>query len=916
MFTKKVEIRYRRFICLTDLLWRVTLLFLFLWLALGAQAKAATVQKHYFGHDAVQDQYEVIAPWYKGQNGQFDFRVRVAAETIKRYPWANRDRAVMAAPEYVFNGHWNIDSEGKITIPPEKDWANGDLAQRAAYIISSMLEYYRYSGDPAGFRSIALTIDYLLDHCQTDARQGWPNILISVPTMGIPYGNCRLGPSEDLVSGNGKIQLDIAAELGIQMIRAYEVMGDVRWYNAAKHWADLLAENRRKVPGASPWGRYADKFGGAGMNGIQTGGVATILWFLDEMIRSGYLGRDNSLVDARDEGRLYLRDTLLPAWTINDTWGRHFWDWEDPVQTLYPTDFVSMYLMDHQEYFPNWQNDVRNILGLNLLHTSVDPKSAGDTYSGAWAYPESSGCCGRSLSYSPQELARSFARYGVEADSEWGREIARRSELLTTYDGQENGQAIDGIDGAPFVDGDWFKIAHPMALDYVLKTMGWLPEVMGPNRENHIMRSSGVVKRVTYGAGEIHYSTFDAPANSSEVLRIAFSPKTITADGKVLEQQATLSGNGYTIQPLRGGDAIVHIRHDGATEIVIRGTDPQAMVDSNGMAFLGDWRGVGEEPEAKGASRMSAQAGASASYQFRGNQLRLVGEVGKSGGLADVYVDAVKERVGIDCFSPIPLQRQILYFLNGLSETLHTLKVVVRGEGNPVSIGKEVYVDGVEYSEATGDAGYGEGGGPNDAQRLIFGFTGRTDYVDSQGNTWRPGTEYVVRTGKGSDAVAKTWWTMHQAVFIKNTPDPELYQFGVHAPDFTVNLTVAPGNYHVRLKFAETQFNGPGQRGMNVYLNGTRVVEGLDVGATAGGANKAVDVVYNDVHPRNGVIAIRLEGAVLREGKTEAMVQAIEVGPGHDGKGSVPKTINASVDTGSAPHANLPTAGSILTAGQ
>ena len=227
----------------------------------------------------------------------------------------------------------------------------------------------------------------------------------------------------------------------------------------------------------------------------------------------------------------------MPAWTTNDTWGRHFWDWEDPVQTLYPTDFVPMYLMDHQKQFPNWRNDVRNILSLNLVHTSVSPKSNGDTFSGAWAYPESAGCCDRSLSYSPQELARAFARYGVEADSEWGREIARRSELLTTYDGLENGQAIDGIDGTSIVDGSWFKIAQPMALDYVLKTMGWLPEVMGANRENHIMRSSGVVKRVTYGAGEIHYSTFDAPANSSEVLRLAFLPKTITADGKALEQQ-------------------------------------------------------------------------------------------------------------------------------------------------------------------------------------------------------------------------------------------------------------------------------------------------------------------------------------------------------------------------------------------
>ena len=901
MVVSKRQIRSKRLIRPTEVLFSVMLLFLFL----GGHATAATVQKRYFGHDAVQDQYGVIAPWYKGQNGQFDFRVRVAAETLKRYPWAKRDHAVMAAPEYVFNGQWNIDSDGRITIPHEKDWDDGDLAQRAGYVISSMLEYYRYSGDPAGFAGISLTIDYILDHCQTDARQGWPNMLISVPTMGIPYGDCRLGPSEDLAAGSGKIQLDIVAELGLQLIHAYEVIGDVRWYNAAKHWADLLAENRQRVAGASPWGRYADKFGHTGMNGVQTGGVATILWFLDEMIRSGYEGPNHSLVTARDEGRRYLQDVLLPAWTTNDAWGRHFWDWEDPVQTLYPTDFVPIYLMDHPKEFPNWRNDVRNILSLNLVHTSVSPKSNGDAFSGAWAYPESAGCCDRSLSYSPQELARSFARYGVEADSEWGREIARRSELLTTYDGLENGQAIDGIDGTSIVDGSWFKIAQPMALDYVLKTMGWMPEVMGANRENHIMRSSGVVKRVTYGAGEIRYSTFDAPPNCSEVLRLAFSPKTITADGKVLTQQTTLAGNGYTIQPLKGGDVIVQIRHDGARDIMIRGTDPQVMVANTGMDFQGDWHGVGLENGRMGASQMSVQSGASVSYPFRGNQVRLVGRVSKSGGLADVYVDGAKQLVGIDCFNPISLEHQVLYYKNGLSDALHTLKIVVRGESNPISMGKEVYVDGVEYSQATGDAGYGEGGGPKGAQRLIFGYTARNDYIDAHQDAWKPGTEFIARTGDMTDAVAKTLWTMRQAVFVQNTPDPELYRYGVHWPDFTVNLTVAPGTYHVRLKFAETQFDAPGQRGINIYMNGTRVAEGFDAWATAGGANKAVDLVYNEVQPQNGLIAIRLEGAMLHGCKGEAMVQAIEIAPGDGGHGSVPKTIGSSGGAGTRRPLNL-----------
>lgn len=86
-----------------------------------AVTKAATVQKRYYAHDAVHDRHGVIAPWYKGQNGQCDFRVRIAAETLKRYPWADATKAPTPAPEFVYSGAWKIAADGTITIPPIND---------------------------------------------------------------------------------------------------------------------------------------------------------------------------------------------------------------------------------------------------------------------------------------------------------------------------------------------------------------------------------------------------------------------------------------------------------------------------------------------------------------------------------------------------------------------------------------------------------------------------------------------------------------------------------------------------------------------------------------------------------------------------------------------------------------------------
>jgi hypothetical protein len=106
-----------------------------------------------------------------------------------------------------------------------------------------------------------------------------------------------------------------------------------------------------------------------------------------------------------------------------------------------------------------------------------------------------------------------------------------------------------------------------------------------------------------------------------------------------------------------------------------------------------------------------------------------------------------------------------------------------------------------------------------------------------------------------------------------------------------VYVTVAPGTRYVRLKFAEHQYSGPRQRAMTIYINEQKMVEGLDLFATAGAANRAVDLVYNQIQPRNGVIAIRFVGESIEGRPTEAMVQAIEVGSGDGGSGSAPRSV-------------------------
>jgi hypothetical protein len=872
---------------------------------LGTQlAHSAETMDRYFAHKTVHDQYGVIAPWYTGQNGQFDYRVRIAGETLRRYPWVNRDRAAGIAPEYAFNNTWRITPEGAISIPKLENWLSGGRGQASARVIMGWIEYYRYSADPAALAHLEVVADSLVNFSQTGPNHPWPNFLISVPVTGVPYQQAR----ED-----GWIQLDVVGEAAVALLQAYQVTGNERWLNTVKHWADVFAEKRNRTPGAAPWGRYANpevvKWGKTQFGNVQTGGIVYQLTMLDELIRLGYTGRNNAIVEARDAARVYLRDVLLPQWTVLDTWGRNYWDWEDPMQSQTTTDWVARYLMDHKEYFPNWKNDVRNILSLFLHHTSAAPKSKGEVYSGAWAFPESSGCCDSSLAWGPMELAIAFAQYGVEAHDEWGRELARRQQILATYDVHDTGVVEDNIDGGQIAAGEWFNGTHPSALHWLLMTMGWMPEIMGPARENHVVRSTAVVNSIVYGKGSILYSTFDAPANTVDTMRLAFEPTRITADGAALGKRSDLAANGYTSRALPNGDFIIKVRHDGARRISLEGRDPQQVIDDGALKYQGEWAKAAQAASWKGTLHTTSSPGAEVQIEFSGNQMRLIGAVSPRGGKAEIYLDGVKQLAGIDFWNPRELQQQVVYYRNGLSQGKHVIRVVNLADRNLLSSGNLMQVDAVQHSSATGANGFGSGGGPIETQRMIMGYPERKDYVDTQGHAWRPATEIVVRTGDLTDTVAKTWLTMRQAVFTVGTPDRELYSYGVHAPDFTVNVTVGPGKYHVRLKFAEHQFKEPNQRAMNVFLNDKKVVDRFDLLATGAAItlpkldyyqgdpswkfSRAVDLVFNDVEPKNGIIEVRLTGETVGGIPSEAILHAIEVGQGDGGEGAKPVSASA-----------------------
>ena len=84
-------------------------------------------------------------------------------------------------------------------------------------------------------------------------------------------------------------------------------------------------------------------------------------------------------------------------------------------------------------------------------------------------------------------------------------------------------------------------------------------------------------------------------------------------------------------------------------------------------------------------------------FQFSGNQVRLLGVVGPDGGWADAFVDGVKQPTLVECWNPTVRHEQPIFLKNGLTNGPHELKIVVRGEKNPLARGSQIGIESAQY---------------------------------------------------------------------------------------------------------------------------------------------------------------------------------------------------------------------------
>ena len=424
-----------------------------------------------------------------------------------------------------------------------------------AMFVDSLIAYYPYSGDASLIPIVKEMLDYHLANGTTPGTWTWPRV---------PFASSRNGDAVYRGDGDGNldgvngIEPDKVGELGHAYLMFWELTGDTLYRDAALDAANALAAHVRTGNATqSPWPFRVDGQTGAVREEYSANAVAPVKLF-DELIRLN-LGDVAAYRSARDRAWSWVLSFPLQ----NNRWNAYFEDvGRDPglsnLNQLVPMETARYILSqaDPASVDPAWQSRVPQLLNWVRSTFGRGP------YHGAWAIDEQSVCCssnglGSHTARWASINAMMFERTGNPAY----REEAFRSFNYATYFSRGDGVVYDKFGSA----APWYTDGYGDYIKHFMAGIGAVPEWSPPDG-SYLVRSSSVVRSITYLPASISYTTFDGQA--TDVLRLdpAFTPGSVTANGVTLVQRADRNGEGWMFDETT---RVLWIRHDNATSIVV-----------------------------------------------------------------------------------------------------------------------------------------------------------------------------------------------------------------------------------------------------------------------------------------------------------------------------------------------------------
>lgn len=495
-----------------------------------------------------------LLPWPMPDDIGYSYSSHVLAQWTVLWDQYNRQRIPY------FHCCFDIDKTTYELIPDEK-WANSTGYLRA--MLEGFVErLYPYTGDERTLTFLTKFVDYELEHGTTPADYAWSRV---------PYASADPGVADYRGwsnHGHDYIEPHVVGEDGYAYLRLYEMTGNTKYLVAAIRCADALVKNYKSGDEThSPWPvRCYAKDGttrGEKPMGPYSANVIEPIMLFDELVRL-HQGNYAAYTIIRKKAWLWFQTYPL----ANNVWVGYFEDVAPSMGNMnqvIPLEFAR-YVLLHPEKDLRWREHARRLIEWvtttprwpkYVVHGATVTTEQGNGIEFCCSLPNQ--CCDSHTS----RLAAVEALYYAKTGDEAYKEAAFRSYNWVTYF-----QGLPGKTHAPWGENQWwftdeFTDGPRRLMDAFVAVPEW-----APSNESHLLGSTSVVNKISYGKGSVTYSTFDA--DSTDLLRLDFVPDAITANGRPLFRAKTLAakGPGFTFDDQTH---ILRIRHEAAANVDIQG---------------------------------------------------------------------------------------------------------------------------------------------------------------------------------------------------------------------------------------------------------------------------------------------------------------------------------------------------------
>jgi hypothetical protein len=526
-----------------------------------------------FYHNAKVDGNGNLVPWCDGDRAHcFDHVMDLTWKfwkNMNQVETTTRDGKPVQLPYYMLHQVWKPEGDTR--------GVGGDQFQMA---MSSWGQYYQYTGDEDLKKNMKFMADYYLANSLSPSNAKWAglpfpyncNFTAADATNAPDQDQCKPKSGSydgDMIDGNGVLQPDKAGSFGLELTKLYKMTskdpGSKKYLNSAIKIAQSLMSHIQKGDAdSSPLPFKVNAFTGEvaplirdrkfdrtklGDASYTTNWFSTMQLFLDlqkldPKNAPAYKKAFNTFVD-------WMKNYPLKT----NKWGPFFEDVSSFSDTQINATTAARFILEHQEYFPDWKTQVPGIFKWTYA-TLGD-----DTYKkyGVVMPDEQTSYRVPGESHTARQGSTELLWANKSGDTS-GKENALRQLDWSTYTVDNDGKNVFPSNEIWLTDGYGDYVRH------YLWAMNERPD-LAPSDSNHILSSTSVLGQVAYapGAGGVSYRTFDK--NGTESIRMTKKPASVRLNGHALKEGSGVSH--YSWQPLAEGGGVLKVTRLGGDDVSI-----------------------------------------------------------------------------------------------------------------------------------------------------------------------------------------------------------------------------------------------------------------------------------------------------------------------------------------------------------